>query len=220
GGHGLATTARVALDGLRNVWRHFGVLAGEAVTRESLGLAPPVVVRATDDDNYLFAPDAGHWETLVDPGDRVSAGQLVGRVHFIDRPDREPSLIHAPREGVVCVVRAIAPCEPGDNVLVIGPQVQVSEPMGAFGPEPRGSTSRRRPGRPSRAGPRAGRSRRASRNRSSRRRSCSRTARPPPRSSPATSSSRASSSRPPCASVSRRSPAFHPRPCPSTRAPT
>ena len=68
GGHVLASTHRIAIDGLRNVLRHFGVLAGEAQTREALGLEPPVIVRATDDDNYLFAPDAGHWETLVDVG--------------------------------------------------------------------------------------------------------------------------------------------------------
>ena len=91
GGHVLASTHRVAIDGLRNVLRHFGVLAGEVETRESLGLEPAVIVRATDDDNYLFAPDAGHWETLVDVGDRVEQGQLVGRIHFIDRPDREPT---------------------------------------------------------------------------------------------------------------------------------
>ena len=91
GGHVLASTHRIAIDGLRNVLRHFGVLAGEVETRESLGLEPAVIVRATDDDNYLFAPDAGHWETLVDPGDRVEQGQLVGRIHFIDRPDREPT---------------------------------------------------------------------------------------------------------------------------------
>jgi N-alpha-acetyl-L-2,4-diaminobutyrate deacetylase len=127
GGHVLATTHRVAFDGLCNVLRHVGVLAGEVATRESLGLDPAVIVRATDDDNYLFAPDAGHWETLVDPGERVEAGQLVGRIHFIDRPDREPTLLHAPLDGVVCVVRAIAPCLPGDNVLVIGREVDVSE---------------------------------------------------------------------------------------------
>jgi N-alpha-acetyl-L-2,4-diaminobutyrate deacetylase len=127
GGHVLASTHRIAIDGLGNVLRHFGVLAGEVATRESLGLAPPVIVRATDDDNYLFADDAGHWETLVDVGDRVEPGQLVGRIHFIDRPDREPTPVISPREGVVCVVRAIAPCEPGDNVLVIGRQIDVAE---------------------------------------------------------------------------------------------
>src|SRR4051794_34993317 len=127
GGHVLASTHRIAIDGLRNVLRHFGVLAGEVQTRESLGLGPPVIVRATDQGNYLFAPDAGHWETLVDVGEHVTAGQLVGRVHFIDRPDRDASEVIAPGGGVVCVVRAIAPCLPGDNVLVIGRQVDVSE---------------------------------------------------------------------------------------------
>jgi predicted deacylase len=127
GGHVLASTHRIAIDGLRNVLRHFGVLAGEEQTREELGLAPPVIVRATDEDNYLFAPDAGHWETLVDVGERVEAGQLVGRIHFIDRPDREPSPVVSGQDGVVCVVRAIAPTEPGDNVLVIGREIDVSE---------------------------------------------------------------------------------------------
>jgi N-alpha-acetyl-L-2,4-diaminobutyrate deacetylase len=127
GGHVLASTHRIAIDGLRNVLRHLGVLSGEERTREALGLEPPVIVRATDEEDYLFAPDAGHWETLVDPGDRVSAGQLVGRIHFVDRPDREPTPIHSPGDGVVCVVRAIAPAEPGDNVLVIGRQIDVAE---------------------------------------------------------------------------------------------
>ena len=61
-----------------------------------------MIVRATDEDNYLFAPDAGHWETLVDVGDRVEAGQLVGRIHFIDRPDREPSPVVARRATASC----------------------------------------------------------------------------------------------------------------------
>ena len=56
-----------------------------------------MIVRATDDDNYLFAPDAGHWETLVDVGDRVEPGQLVGRIHYIDRPDRAPEPSSSPR---------------------------------------------------------------------------------------------------------------------------
>jgi N-alpha-acetyl-L-2,4-diaminobutyrate deacetylase len=127
GGHVLATTHRIAFDGLRNVLRHFGVLAGDVVTRESMGLEAAMIVRATDDDNYLFAPDAGHWETLVDPGDRVEAGQLVGRIHFIDRPDREPSPVVSARDGVVCVVRAIAVAEQGDNLAVIGREIDVSE---------------------------------------------------------------------------------------------
>ena len=111
----------IAIDGLRNVLRHFGVLAGEVATRESLGLEPPVIVRATDDDNYLFAPDAGHWETLVDVG-RPRRGGPARRPHPLHRPPR-------PRADARRTRRATASCascarsrraEPGDNVLVIG----------------------------------------------------------------------------------------------------
>ena len=127
GGHVTAATHRIAASGLANVLRRFGVLAGEVQTRESLGLDPPAIVRATDAENYLLAPDSGLWETLVDVGDRVETGQLVGRIHFIDRPDREPSPVHAGNGGFVCVVRAIATTDQGDNVTVIGREIDAAE---------------------------------------------------------------------------------------------
>lgn len=127
GGHVTASTHRIAGSGLANVLRHTGVLRGEVQTRESLGLAPPVILRATEVENYLLAPDAGLWETLVDVGDRVDAGRLVGRIHFIDRPDREPSPVHAANGGYVCAVRAIAPTEQGDNVAVIAREIEAGE---------------------------------------------------------------------------------------------
>ena len=130
GGHVTAATHRIAASGLANVLRHFGVLAGEVATRESLGLDPPVIVRATEVENYPLAPDSGLWETLVDVGERVEPGQLVGRIHFIDRPDREPSPVHAANGGFVCGVRAIATTDQGDNVVVIGREVDVSELYG------------------------------------------------------------------------------------------
>ena len=81
-----------------------------------LGLEPAVIVRATDDDNYLFAPDAGHWETFVDSGDRVEKGQLVGRIHFIERPDREPTPVHSPSSTASSAsCRAIATTDQGDK---------------------------------------------------------------------------------------------------------
>ena len=77
--------------------RHFGVLAGEAATREQLGLEPAVIVRATEDEYYSFAPESGLWETFVDVGDRVEPGQPLGQIHFIERPDREPEPVITPR---------------------------------------------------------------------------------------------------------------------------
>jgi N-alpha-acetyl-L-2,4-diaminobutyrate deacetylase len=127
GGHVTAATHRIAASGLANVLRHFGVLTGEAHSRESLGLDPPVIVRATEAENYLLAPDSGLWETLVDVGQHVEPGELVGRIHFIDRPDREPSPVHAANGGFVCVVRAIATTEQGDNVVVVGREIGAAE---------------------------------------------------------------------------------------------
>jgi N-alpha-acetyl-L-2,4-diaminobutyrate deacetylase len=127
GGHVTAATHRIAASGLANVLRHFGVLAGEAQSRESLGLDPPIIVRATEAENYLLAPDSGLWETLVDVGRHVEPGQLVGRIHFIDRPDREPSPVHAANGGFVCVVRAIATTDQGDNVVVVGREIDAAE---------------------------------------------------------------------------------------------
>jgi predicted deacylase len=123
GGHVTAATHRIAQSGLANVLRHTGVLAGEATTRDT----PPVIGRATDVDNYLLAPESGLWETFVDTGDRVSAGQPVGQIHFLERPDREPAVVEALTDGIVFVVRAIATTAQGDNVVVIARDVAVEE---------------------------------------------------------------------------------------------
>ena len=80
-----------------------------------------------DPGNYLLAPESGLWETLLDPGDPVTDGQPVGRLHFIERPEREPITLTAPTEGVVVCVRALVPTEQGDNVLVVGTRLSLDE---------------------------------------------------------------------------------------------
>jgi N-alpha-acetyl-L-2,4-diaminobutyrate deacetylase len=127
GGHVTAAIHRLAADGLANVLRHEGVLAGEVVTREALGRPDPTILMATDEDDYLLAPESGLFETLVDLGQAVERGEPLGRIHFLERPDREPEVIHAANAGVVCVVRAIATTQQGDNVVVTGRVVDRSE---------------------------------------------------------------------------------------------
>ena len=84
GGHVTAATHRISQKGLANVLRHLGVLRGDVTTRET----PPTIGRATEIENYLLAPESGMWETFVDLGDRVTAGQSVGQIHFLERPER------------------------------------------------------------------------------------------------------------------------------------
>jgi len=123
GGHVTAATHRIAQSGLANVLRHVGVLRGEVTTRD----VPGIIGRATDDENYLLAPESGLWETFVDLGERVVAGQPVGQIHFLERPDREPAVVCAENDGIVFVVRAIATTDQGDNVAVIAREATVEE---------------------------------------------------------------------------------------------
>lgn len=127
GGHVLAEVHRLAARGLRNVLRHEGVLEGEPVTRASLGLPVQRILMATELENYLLAPESGLWEVLVDLGQHVEAGDPVGRIHFLERPDREPEFVRALTAGTVCVVRAIAPTTQGDCVVVVAREVDRAE---------------------------------------------------------------------------------------------
>jgi predicted deacylase len=126
GGSVAASTHRLAERGLANVLRHVGVLEGEVETRASLGLPDAVILDGRDTANYVLAPESGLWETLVDPGDPVEEGQPVGRIHFLERPEREPEPILAPRAGVTACVRAITVTEQGDNVIVFGQPIEAS----------------------------------------------------------------------------------------------
>jgi predicted deacylase len=123
GGHVAAATHRISQGGLANVLRHVGVLPGEVTQRDTR----PVIGRATEVDNYLLAPESGLWETFVDLGDTVTAGQPVGQIHFLERPDREPAVVEALTDGIVFVVRAIATTAQGDNVVVIARRVDETE---------------------------------------------------------------------------------------------
>ena len=127
GGHVTAAIHRLAASGLRNVLRRFGVIEGEAVTRVSLGQPEPVLLMATELDDYLLAPESGLFETLVDLGQRVAVDEPVGRIHFVERPDREPELIRSKSAGTVCVVRAIATTDQGDNVVVVAREAELTE---------------------------------------------------------------------------------------------
>ncbi len=120
GGHVTSSIHRMAERGLRNFLRHTGVLAGRAETRASLGLPESTIVTALEVDDYIMAPESGLFETLVELGQAVDAGQVVGRIHFLERPDRLPVDVVARTSGIVCTIRAIATTQQGDCTVVIG----------------------------------------------------------------------------------------------------
>ena len=120
GGHVTAGIHRLAERGLRNFLRHAGVLAGAPEPRASRDRPGPTILKALDVADYLMASEGGLFETLVELGQPVEAGQAVGRLHSVERPDRTPPEIVARTAGIVCTVRAIAATRQGDCVAVIG----------------------------------------------------------------------------------------------------
>jgi predicted deacylase len=114
---------RLTQDGLYNVLVHFGLLAGEKQTRQALGLPPTRWVQSLDREDYRFAPESGLYETIVPLGEDVRAGQVVGQVHFVERPDREPVPVIANDAGVLIATRGPTLVGQGDCVACIAHEV-------------------------------------------------------------------------------------------------
>jgi predicted deacylase len=109
--------------GLRNVLKHFGILAGKPVTRELLGLSPTRWVQSLNWEDYRFAPESGVYENLIPLGEDVAAGQPVGEIHFLERPDRDPVYVVANSAGVLIATRAPSIVSQGDCVACIAHDV-------------------------------------------------------------------------------------------------
>lgn len=126
GGRVPAFVHRLAWSGLTNVLRHLHVPEGEVQTRESLGLAPAIIIDGRDPANYVNAEEPGFWENLLEPGDSVKAGDPVGRLWFPERPKRGPQIYTAPLDGVLTVARATTPTRAGDSVFVLGQPIEAT----------------------------------------------------------------------------------------------
>ena len=120
GGRVPAPVHQLAWSGLNNVLRHVGVLRGEVQTRASLGLPPAVILDGRNPETIVVSPEDGMFEAILEPGDPVAADEPVGRLWFVDRPDRAPELLLAPLDGFVVVTKAIPITEQGDCVFVVG----------------------------------------------------------------------------------------------------
>ena len=120
GGRVPAPVHRLAWSGLTNVLRHVGVLEGEVQTRASLGLPPAVILDGRDPATIVVSPEDGLWEGMLEPGEPVAADQPVGRLWFIDRPERPPIEVVSPVDGFVVVQKAIPVVEQGDSLFCVG----------------------------------------------------------------------------------------------------
>jgi predicted deacylase len=121
GGGGFLPREVIALaeSGVKNVLRHLQILEGEVETRVSLGLDEVVQLTTRGYENYVVAPLGGFFEPRVDLGEAVEESQEIGRLLFPERPDAEPTVLHAPMRGRVVAIKSLPPTRQGDVVALI-----------------------------------------------------------------------------------------------------
>ena len=120
GGSCRPETVRIAEVGVLNVMKHFGILAGELDTRERRGEPRPRMMATPDTNSYTISDETGLYECLVDLGDDVTVGQLIGRIHSIEKTGLEPGLYYANRSGTLIGRHFPGLARPGDCLAVIG----------------------------------------------------------------------------------------------------
>jgi hypothetical protein len=86
----------------------------------ALGGEPPPAAAQTrimhvrGPDYYVYAPDPGLFEPLVELGDEITAGTLAALIHPHDTPWRAPATAAFGRTGTVICKRVPARVERGD----------------------------------------------------------------------------------------------------------
>jgi N2-acetyl-L-2,4-diaminobutanoate deacetylase len=94
GGSTTAYTVSIAKKGIRNILRHAGITKGELEVGETMNLDMP------DQRCYIFCETPGLVEHCVDLGDEVKTGQLVAKVHNIERTGADPEEYYAGIDGI------------------------------------------------------------------------------------------------------------------------
>jgi predicted deacylase len=108
-----------AYEGVRNVLRHYRMLAGEPVKIDPFRSSPPRLLDASKLSDYVPCPRDGIWEPTADLGTDVEQGQLLGRLHdFADHSSAALDL-RAHRRGVLIMMHSPAVCQRGMTLYVI-----------------------------------------------------------------------------------------------------
>jgi uncharacterized protein len=94
---------------VRRFLAHVGVIAS----------APPVaaktrMMRVMGAEHYVYAPVRGLFEPAFTLGDEVRRGQLAGRIHFPEEPEREPRELNFAGDGLLVCRRVVSLVAPGD----------------------------------------------------------------------------------------------------------
>jgi N2-acetyl-L-2,4-diaminobutanoate deacetylase len=113
GGSASATTARIAIDGCRNLLIAAGIMRGTVAPQPTRWLDMP------DGDCFTFAEDAGLIQFCADLGDSVAKGDTIALIHPIGRTGVEPIRLTTRRTGILTARHFPGLVKQGDCVAVI-----------------------------------------------------------------------------------------------------
>ncbi len=125
GGCGTVNPAGLAIAerGVRNVLVHLGILP------KSDWVEPPSPTRFLDvrgQDYYVYAPENGVFEPLVQLGDMVSIGTPAARIHFTETPWLPPVEITFKAAGLVMCQRIPARTKRGDCLFHLASDLKIA----------------------------------------------------------------------------------------------
>jgi predicted deacylase len=117
---GAGTVGRAALEigerGLRNLLVHAGVLGEE----HRIAAPETRVLEVGGPDYFVYTPDPGVFEPLVELGETVTKGQPAGRIHTPETPWRASVEVAFGHEGIVLCKRIPGRTERGDCLFHLG----------------------------------------------------------------------------------------------------
>lgn len=116
-----------AYEGIQNVLRHYKLVEGDVVSIRPHGSHPTRLIRAEQMDAYVPAPCSGVWEPVIQTGQAVDAGELLGRLHDFSDHSSTPLEIRSPRAGWVAMLHLSARPTKGQTLFVIAEELQWSE---------------------------------------------------------------------------------------------
>jgi N2-acetyl-L-2,4-diaminobutanoate deacetylase len=123
GGSARPSTVAIAKKGVRNVLIHAGVLDGEPESDPTINIDMP------DSRCFVTCETAGLFEPCVDLGERVVAGQVLGRIHNVERSGAAPVEYQSPVGGIFAARHFPGLIDMGDVMAVIANELQENAPL-------------------------------------------------------------------------------------------
>jgi predicted deacylase len=122
GGSGHVTRGALSMvqRGVNNVLVHLGILPEDARIAPD---APTRFLEVGGPDYFVYAPEDGLFEPLVDLGEMVRAGQPAALIHLPETPWAEPATAHFARDGFVLCKRVPGRTVRGDCLFHLGTDI-------------------------------------------------------------------------------------------------